>query len=328
MKKVWITGATGYIGGAIAIELHKRGYEVYGVDRVFRSHLDSYYRGLIVADFASQIGMAAMLKVEPDVIIHCASSIMVDDSVKNPLDYYENNVSKTTMLIRCMRDFLPNTLLMFSSTGTVYEQGLYLKEDSPKSPMSPYSKSKYMVEQILESCKQAHNLKYCCFRYFNACGAIDDKHGQQPTSDHIFAKLLIAMNYNKQFVLNGNDYPTKDGTCVRDYIHVQDIVNAHVLAIENQVTGTYNLGSGFGFSNLDCIKAVCDYYDTDIGVDIGPRRSGDIPAMIADATKAKAVFGWTTQHDIKDVVKSLDLWYNSELFNQYKDKQDEQMGYR
>ena len=328
MTKVHITGATGYIGGAIAIELQKRGFYVTGVDRVARPHLEPYYNELIIADFSSEYATKRLIDIQPDVIIHCAASILVDESVKNPAEFYENNVSKTIGLLNNIVQFLPDSLVMFSSTGSVYEPSATLFESSFKNPVSPYSKSKYMVEQILESYNQAYDLSYCCFRYFNACGAMNDIHGQQPYASHIFAKLMQTVNYNEPFILNGSGFPTKDGTCVRDYIHVQDIVNAHVMAIMKQVTGTYNLGCGFGYSNLDCIQVVSEYYDKIIPISVGPHRAGDVATLVSDASRADTVFGWKTNHDIKDIVKSLDLWYNSPTFRHYKGQQDEQVGYR
>lgn len=328
MKRVWITGATGFIGGAIAIELHNLGYEVGGVDRVFRSHLDRFYKKLVISDYRSVLATKAMFDFNPDTIIHCAASVEVGQSVRNPISYYNNNTTKTAELLCDVVTFLPNAHFMFSSTGTVYEPGRVLNETAPKSPVSPYSKSKYMVEQILEDCSNAYDLKYTCFRYFNACGAVGDTHGQSPESTHIFARLMDCFNHGEQFTLFGTNFPTKDGTCIRDYIHVRDIVDAHVVAIQGGVCGVYNLGSGFGYSNRDCIKAVSDYYGRTVPIIDGERRPGDITTMIADASKANAEMGWKATRDIRDVVESLDLWYNSKTYKIYKELSDEQVGNR
>jgi len=317
-KTVLVTGATGFIGGAICIELKKKGYNVLGIDRVYRPHLDSYIDEFICEDFISAYSINYVLSQKPDVIIHCAGSSLVGPSVDNPAEYYTNNVSKTIAYLDIITQNLPNTLFMFSSSASVYGTSRILNEEAPKDPISPYARSKYMVELILDSFNKSHKLNYTCFRYFNACGAVDETHGQQPGEGHIFATLMECLQDRKSFILNGQDFNTKDGTCVRDYIHVQDIASAHVKAIENNTQGVYNLGNGFGYSNMDCIKVVSDFYNEPMSVEVGPRRWGDTDSLIADASCFKAVAGWQPERDIKDIVVSLDKWYNSETFRSYK----------
>ena len=320
-KKVFVTGATGYIGGAICIELKKKGYYVVGLDQVYRPHLAEYFDEFIGADFASTHATLRLLEVDPDVIIHCAGTSLVGPSIEDPAKYYHNNVTKTLLFLNNVTNWQkrkPNGLFMFSSSASVYDTDKVLTEDAPKNPISPYAKSKYMVEQILESYEKAYGLRSCVFRYFNACGAVDVIHGQQPEATHIFAKIFETMINKEPFVLNGSDFKTKDGSCIRDYIHVQDIADAHIVAIENNLQGVYNIGMGFGYSNMDCVKVVSDFYNVALSVETGPRRVGDTDSLVADVSYMKAMTGWQAERDIKDVVVSLDRWYNSETFRGYK----------
>lgn len=320
-KKVFVTGATGYIGGAICIELKKKGYYVVGLDLVHRPHLDEYFDEFIGTDFASSHATLRLLEVDPDVVIHCAGTSLVGPSINNPEEYYNNNVVKTLLFLNTIVNLQrnkPNSLFMFSSSASVYDTNKTLTEEALKNPISPYAKSKYMVEQILESYEKAYGLKSCVFRYFNACGAVDVLHGQQPEATHIFARIFESMQNKQPFVLNGSDFKTKDGSCIRDYIHVQDIANAHAAAIENNLSGVYNIGMGFGYSNMDCIKVVSDFYNVALSVETGPRREGDTDSLVADVSAIKHMIGWQAERDIKDIVVSLDRWYNSETFRGYK----------
>lgn len=315
---VLVTGATGFIGGAICFELKQKGYYVLGIDKVYRPHIDSYIDEFICEDFISSYSIDFILNNKPDVIIHCAGTSLVGPSVVNPSEYYTNNVSKTIALLDIITQALPDTLFMFSSSASVYDTDKTLTEESPKKPISAYARSKYMVELVMDSYAKSYGLKYTCFRYFNACGAVDDIHGQPPGESHIFARLMECVQDSTSFALFGEDYKTKDGTCVRDYIHVLDIANAHVQAIEKRAEGVYNLGNGFGYSNMDCIKVVSDFYNKPIKVNVEQRRFGDTDSLIADASYFKVVTGWQPERDIKDIVVSLDKWYNSDTFRSYK----------
>lgn len=309
MAKILITGATGFIGGSLCIELKGQGHEIIGVDLVKRDHLLPFMDNFYNDDIFNQLSLVE----EVDLVIHCASSIMVGESVKDPAQYYFNNTLKTVMLLNKIVS-TNKVPFYFSSTASVYKtKNEPLAESDPIMPVSPYSFSKYAIERICEDYRVAYGLQYCIFRYFNACGAYGSLHGQPPGAEHIFPKLFEGDN----FTINGNDYDTDDGTCVRDYIHVEDIVKAHTLAMQKGAEGIYNLGNGKGFSN----KQIKDYVFSVIGdkpFDYGPRRPGDTDTLVSDPSLAKALLGWAPLNTLDSIVDDLVAWYNSDNFLKLK----------
>lgn len=301
-KIVGVTGATGFIGGAICIELKLRGFIVLGLDLVSRKHLMPFMDDFYQDDFCN-IPNYNMWN-ECDAIIHCAGTSLVGPSVKFPRKYYDNNVGKTIKLLDwCVEN---DKHFMFSSSASVYKtQNRAIIEEDDINPISPYAKSKRMVEEIVNDLNRADNLKATIFRYFNACGAIDEIHGQPPGSSHIFPVLFESKD---EFPLNGTNFNTKDGTCIRDYIHIQDIARAHIQAMELNCYGIYNLGSSHGYSNLEIIKAVNKPY-RDVG-----RRFGDSDCLIADNTLAKVMLRWTPSYTLNSIVDSLKKWYSSDNY--------------
>ena len=303
-RLVGVTGACGFIGGTICIELKKRGYHVVGLDLVKRKHLMPYIDMFFHTDFDAIPTFHGPAWLECDTIIHCAGTSLVGPSIRKPMMYYNNNVGKTIRLLDwCATN---NKHFMFSSSASVYKtQKRLITEEDPLEPLSPYAKSKRMVEEVAGDFAEAYDLKATIFRYFNACGALDELHGQPPGESHIFPKLFES---EETFELNGMDFETKDGTCIRDYIHVQDIAQAHVKAMEQKCYGIYNLGSSIGYSNLEIIKAVNKPYK-----DVG-RRLGDTDCLVADNTLAKMMLGWSPTTTLPNIVDSLKRWYNSENY--------------
>ena len=282
---VIVTGAAGYIGGATCIELTDRGYNVIGIDkRELPEHLEAFVDHFERCCFTHPFSLQHV-ENKPKAIIHCAGTSLVGPSVANPEIYYDNNVAKTLEYLAYIRRFSPETRFVFSSSAAVYgnpETNLPLTENHISDPISPYGESKRMVEMILESFHKAYNLKYVSFRYFNACGAIrNGLHGQEPGASHIFARIFEAIEKGEPFRIYGNDYPTADGTCIRDYIHVSDIAKAHVLAVEKNIQGIYNIGSDTGYSNLEILNAVRYWHKhiASIPVEYTERRLGD-PAFL------------------------------------------------
>ena len=317
MTKVIVTGAAGYIGGTICIELKRKGYTVVGIDRrPLPDNLTEYCDSFIECDFVD-FDSLAQIKEQPLAVIHCAGTSLVGPSIANPEEYYNNNVSKTLKYISFIKAHSPDTKFIFSSSASVYGDPLVsnlIDETFPTKPISPYGESKLMTEMMLKSFNQAYGLKYVSFRYFNACGAVANGiHGQEPDATHIFARLFNALENKEPFMLYGNDYPTEDGSCVRDYIHVTDIANAHILAIEKDITGIYNIGSDKGYSNLEIISAVrrwCKHIGS-ISVDNTARREGDPAYLIANPNKLKNNTGWIAENNLQNIIKDLYDWYSS-----------------
>lgn len=320
-RNIVVTGAAGYIGGTICIELKKRAYKVYAIDRRESSHLNRYFDEFICNDFIDYESFLVYKKANPLAIIHCAGTSLVGPSMENPGIYFHNNVCRTISLLNYIRHETPNSKFIFSSSAAVYgnSKQIYSEYMAP-DPVSPYGETKLMVENTLKWYKHAHNLKYVAFRYFNACGADPDgKHGQDPNATHIFAKLFEAIKNEQPFTINGTDYPTKDGTCVRDYIHVTDLAEAHIMAIENEIEGVYNLGSYKGTSNLEIYETIINTINQDTPVILDKRREGDPATLIADPTKWNVKTGWSPKYNLEDIINHLNTWYNSKTFKGIKD---------
>ena len=314
---VIVTGAAGYIGGQIALQLKDAGHSVTGIDRrPLPGHLEGVMQ-FVQADFDSDESYRRLVELRPDAVVHCAGTSLVGPSIKHPSDYYNNNVAKTMNLLHIMMNAVPQTRFIFSSSAAVYGEPIMTPchEVDPKEPISPYGESKLMVEMILESYHRAYGLDYVAFRYFNACGADSQgRHGQEPGATHIIARVLESIRDNTEFVLNGIDYPTPDGTCVRDYVHVEDIARAHVMALDSKVTaGVYNLGSNNGTSNREIIDTAQQVTGSATVVQLGQTRPGDPPILTASAAKFDTVTGsaWR-KHDLHDMISHAWAWHNQQ----------------
>jgi UDP-glucose 4-epimerase len=311
---VIVTGSAGYIGGQTMLELKDAGHEVYGIDRRDPpAHLRGVPNGFLFQDFASDVALSWIIQKQPDAIIHCAGTSLVGPSVKNPSEYYNNNVAKTLKLLDIVKNSMPRCRFVFSSSAATYGEPIMnpIHEVDPKEPVSPYGESKLMIDMMLESYHRAYGTDYVSFRYFNACGADpQSRHGQEPSATHLIARFLEAARDNGQFRIYGDDYPTVDGTCVRDYVHVADIARAHALALYHKIpAGIYNLGSNQGTS----VKQVIDQARTIIGKmpDIGTeaRRAGDPPELTASPAKFELVAGAWRHHDLDDMIQHAWNWY-------------------
>jgi len=315
MSTVIVTGSAGYIGGQTALLLKDAGHEVYGIDRRDPpKHLQGVCDRFLFQDFASDVALSWIIGKQPDAIIHCAGTSLVGPSVKDPSEYYNNNVAKTLKLLDIVRKSLPKCRVIFSSSAATYGEPVMLpiSEVDPTEPVSPYGESKLMVDMMLESYHRAYGLDYVSFRYFNACGADPQgRHGQDPGATHLIAKYLEATRDDGQFRVYGNNYPTADGTCIRDYVHVEDIARAHALALHHKIpAGVYNLGSSQGTSVME----VMDRAKTLIGkmpyISTDPKRAGDPPVLTASADKFNLVAGAWQHHDIDAMIQHAWNWYN------------------
>lgn len=316
MISVMVTGACGYIGSHVCKTLQIAGYRVVGVDRVRREHTLKYIDDFIEDDYNSVECFAAVAKV--NAVVHCAGTSLVGPSMLDPAEYYVNNVAKTANFMDVIRKCPVPPVVVFSSSAAVYGNPHLdvITEDTPWAPLSPYGQSKAMIEIMLADMSRAYHLKVMNLRYFNACGAdLDGELGQAPGATHIFARLLESVRDEKLFILYGNDYPTIDGTCIRDYVHVSDLAEAHMLAIQYLMSDlpscSINLGTSTGYSNMDAIRAVRDYIGP-IKITASGRREGDPAKLVASNVLAKTYLGWSPRHsDLETIVRSAWKWYNN-----------------
>lgn len=323
--KIVITGGCGYIGSHIARYLKQQdnNNHIYVIDRERRDHTLKNVDGFLHSDYSSKQSLLWIQELQPDVVVHCAGDLLVGESVEDPAKYYDNNVAKTITLLNSLVELRKKPLVLFSSSASVYgnPEKLPLTESAPVQPISPYGMTKAITERILQDYNRAYGLPSVCFRYFNAAGAepVHYDLGQAPGASHIIARVLESKLANKTFTLNGNDYNTHDGTCIRDYIHVWDLADAHLRAINwsqanpEPKAAVMNLGTQHGISNHE----ILDYVLLNFGpveVTVGPRRSGDPDRLIADAGMAHQLLGWKPNYStINQIIDSAHRWYTREL---------------
>jgi UDP-glucose 4-epimerase len=330
MAEKWIavTGAGGYIGGQTVLKFKDMGYSVLGSDRNntspwIRDICDSFVPG----DFTNAMFLHQILDRKPDTIVHCAGTSLVGPSVTDPAVYYMNNVGQTARFMAQLAGIKWKGTFIFSGSAAVYGNPTesLLKEDSPTLPISPYGHSKLMVEQVLRDCAKAYGLRTISFRYFNASGADSQtRHGQLKQATHLIARVIESIINKDVFTLNGVDYDTLDGTCVRDYLHVEDIANAHYLGslyaptLNAGTSKEFNLGTGKGISIREIIASVEKITGKVPLIHTGPRREGDPATLIASAYRFEKTTGWKSEASkVDNIVKTAWAWYNSPL---YKDQ--------
>ncbi|MDU1201574.1 MAG: UDP-glucose 4-epimerase GalE [Clostridiales bacterium] len=336
---ILVTGGAGYIGSHTVIELINAGYEVVIVDNLCNSSsivLDRIEEitGKRVKFYEIDTRDSEKLKVvfeenKIDAVIHFAALKAVGESVEKPLDYYDNNLTNTLTVLKLMREFGVDKFV-FSSSATVYgnPKTCPIKEDFPLSTTNPYGTTKLMIEEILRDiCNANKDFNVAILRYFNPIGAHESGLiGEEPNGipNNLMPYITkVAVGQLQQLSVFGNDYDTHDGTGVRDYIHVVDLANGHVKALEklNQKPGllTYNLGTGTGYSVLDLVNAFEKASNVRIPYKIVDRRPGDIAMCYADPTKAKEELGWVAKYDVNKMCR--DSWnWQSKNPNGYKDK--------
>jgi len=311
-----ITGISGYIGGQIALKLKDQGHQVVGVDlRPLPEHLAGRFDWFEQCDFDSVEFDRLMTEGQPEAIVHCAGTSLVGPSVTDPQIYFDNNVVKTIRLLDKIKDkFTWRPKIIFSSSASTYGNPVMVpcQEIDPAEPISTYGQTKLAIEWALEAYYRAYGQEYVAFRFFNACSA-DPKgrHGQEPGATHIIARVLESIKDNADFLIYGNKYPTKDGTCVRDYIHVDDLAEAHVRAIGLAVpSGVYNLGTKAGHSNMEIVHMAEQVTGQRVLLSIGGERKGDPATLTADADKFTQVAGWAPKYQLEDIVRHAWAWYN------------------
>lgn len=309
---ILVVGGAGYIGSHMVKMLAAQGYSVTTLDNLSTGYLDAVSAGeFIQVDLADREVLATLFARQPfDAVMHFASYIQVGESVKEPAKYYANNVTNTLNLLDAM---VVNGVkrFIFSSSAAVYgdPHTMPIPEDHSKNPINPYGRSKWMVEQILADYDHAYDLKSVCLRYFNAAGAdpageLGERH--EPETHLIPLVLRAASGRAPDIKVFGRDYDTPDGTCIRDYVHVEDLCSAHRLAIDGLMQGSasnaYNLGNGSGFSVAEVIAAAERVTGRKIPIIDEPRRAGDPPRLVADARRAHDELGWHPQYDSLDTI--------------------------
>jgi len=326
---VLITGGAGYIGSHISFFLAQRGYDVVILDTLnhnqtvplcFRqkvSHLPGTIT-LIKKDFADKQTLQTIFsKHVVQAVIHCAALIEVGDSVKNPRAFYRNNVVKTVQLLETMLEYNVKKII-FSSSCAVYgtPQYLPLTESHTKNPISPYGNNKYIIEMLLQDFHTAYDLEFVSLRYFNAAGAFPEQNlGEQHNPEtHLIPLLLRAAYEKKPFYIFGTDYNTKDGTCIRDFLHVRDLVDAHHKALNHLIkkmpSDYFNLGTGHGYSVKECIDMVQRITGLEIKTIIKKRRAGDPPVLVANRSKAYNILDWKPHYsDLEYIIKTANQFY-------------------
>jgi UDP-glucose 4-epimerase len=314
--KVVVTGAAGFIGGQTLLKLVDAGHDVLAIDRVMPpGQLIPVPCSWHTGDFSAELGLDAIKLFCPDAIVHCAGTSLVGPSVQDPEEYYNNNFVKTKILLDYLvKNHDKQVRFIFSSSAATYGNPVMtpVQEVDPTEPISPYGQSKLMIDWMLQSYRRAYGLDFVSFRYFNACGADSQaRHGQAPGATHIIARVLESIKNKQHFILYGDDYPTADGTCVRDYIHVEDLAEAHIVGIDQQIpSGIYNLGTNTGHSNLEIIKEAARVTTNNISMIPGPKRDGDPATLTADAGKFMNVSGWNPKFTLEDIITHAWAWYN------------------
>jgi len=323
MGQILVTGGAGYIGAHTAKRLNAAGLETIVLDNLATGHRDfARWGAFIQGDVGDQATLDRLFSSRTiEAVIHFAAASQVGESVREPLTYYQNNVGGTLALLAAMQRHKVDTLV-FSSSCAVYGppfDGL-LTEDHPCQPISPYARTKRMMEDVMQDMARASGLKYTALRYFNAAGAdpeaeIGERHN--PETHLIPLVLQIALGQRERLDIFGDDYPTPDGTAIRDYIHVQDLADAHIQALRHLQnggeSGPINLGNGQGHSVRQVIEAARRVTGHNIPVRLAPRRPGDSPRLVGDASKARALLGWQPAYaDINDILATAWAWHQKE----------------
>ena len=317
-KTVIITGVLGFIGGHTSKSFKQAGYRVIGIDREWTLKEGSSFCDMLFIDDFVNITATVAVKEQADSIIHIAGTSLVGPSLKDPGEYYRNNVAKTNQMLDDLALSGWKGNIVFSSSAATYGNDCVVPivETANGIPVSPYGHSKKMCEYIIADHTRAHGHKSIALRYFNACGCdANGDLGNIWNDTHLIPRVVQSIIENKNFTMNGVDFNTKDGTCVRDYLHVSDIAQAHVNALtlcDLFDTGTfkaYNLGTGTGYSNLEITQMVQNVTGKMLGCNFGPRREGDPDELIADPSAFIKDANWNPTHsDLKNIVKTTYDW--------------------
>jgi UDP-glucose 4-epimerase len=316
LPTILVTGGAGYIGSHTRYFLEKQGYSVLVVDNLGRGYREAVPAAILhTLDLRETDKLAELLsKHNVDAVIHFAAYIAVGESTKDPLLYFENNVGGSLSLLEAMMKTGVKRVV-FSSTAAAYgtPARVPIVEDEPYAPINPYGESKVIVERMLEWLDQYQEFRSIRLRYFNACGAepeagLGERHDPET---HLIPLILRAVQTGSPVTLFGDDYPTEDGTCIRDYIHVSDLAEAHIFAVQHLLKGgssnVFNVGTGSGHSVKEVVSSVERVTGKKVPFTMGPRREGDPASLVADSTKLQKTLGWKPNRADLDKIVS-DAW--------------------
>jgi UDP-glucose 4-epimerase len=316
--KILVTGGAGYIGGTVALRLLSAGHKVLIYDNFCHGHRDLVPAGtqLIEGDIADRERLTQILRDEQvDGVMHFAALIEAGESMKHPEIYFRNNTASTLSLLEAMLAADVDRLV-FSSTAAVYGEprSMPIEEDAVLAPTNPYGESKLLVEYMLTWMNRIHGLRYASLRYFNVAGAVEGRGEAHEPESHLIPLILdVALGRRKSINIFGKDSPTPDGTCIRDYVHVGDLADAHILALEGLNARSrliYNIGNGRGFSVREVVDAVRRITGHPIPVVEEPRRPGDPAVLVASSKRIVEELGWTPRFSsLDDIVRSAWEWH-------------------
>lgn len=319
---ILVTGGAGYIGSHTVRELRSRGYDVVVYDNLSTGHIESIGDALFVKGdlFDVELLRDTFKKYGVDSVIHFAAYSLVGESMINPLKYYKNNVSGTLCLLEAMTACDVKHLVFSSSAATYGDTGEdIITENSPQNPTSVYGMTKLMMERLMADFDRAYGMKYVALRYFNAAGAhADGDIGEDHNPEsHLIPIIMQVLNGKREKLgIFGDDYPTFDGTCIRDYIHISDLADAHIKALESLRSGAnsnfYNLGNGNGFSVKQVIETVAKVTGRNVNYEVVPRRAGDPAILVASSDKIRRELGFKPQFDsLEKIVASAWKWHST-----------------
>lgn len=320
---ILVLGGAGYIGSHAVDQLITKGYEVVVIDNLLTGHRQAihpqakFYEG----DVRDKPFVQEVFKKETiEGVIHFAASSLVGESVEKPLKYFNNNVYGMQVLLEVMQEYDVKHIV-FSSTAATYGEPKEspIVETTPTNPKNPYGESKLMMEKMMKWCDDAYGMKFVALRYFNVAGAKSDASiGEDHTPEtHLVPIILqVALGQREALSIFGDDYDTPDGTCIRDYVHVEDLIAAHILALEYLKAGNksnvFNLGSNSGYSVKEMLEAAREVTGKEIPAMVAPRRAGDPSSLVASSQKAKEILGWQPVYtDVKKIIKTAWNWHVS-----------------
>ncbi|MDR0646770.1 MAG: UDP-glucose 4-epimerase GalE [Elusimicrobiota bacterium] len=318
MSNILVVGGAGYIGSHTIRVLKDKGYFPVVYDNLSKGHKKAV-RGFpfVKGDLGNKKKLKNIFKkYDIETVMHFAAFTEVGESVAKPSKYYENNVCKVISLLDAMVEGGVK-YFVFSSSAAIFgePEKERIDENHPQNPINPYGRTKLMVEQILKDYDEAYGLKSASLRYFNACGAHPDgKIGESHENETHLIPIIFqaALGKRESIKVFGCDYPTKDGTCIRDYVHVNDLADAHILAMEKMArenkSERYNLGSGNGYSVKEIIGTVKKITGLDFKIEYAPRRAGDPATLIADPAKAETELGWTRRYNLERIIETVSDW--------------------